>query len=43
MAFAIMANATDVAPKLISKENIGTKVHCLSNTLEPPPSASQLS
>ena len=33
-AFTIMADATDIAPAIISKENIGTKVHALSETLK---------
>lgn len=43
VAFAIMADATNVAPDFIGKENIGAKVECLSNTLEPSCSASQSS
>jgi hypothetical protein len=37
MALAIMTDATDVMPALVSKENVGAKVDGLSTTLEPPP------
>jgi hypothetical protein len=43
MAVAIMTDAADVMPALVSKENVGAKVDGLSTTLEPPPNASQLS
>jgi hypothetical protein len=42
-ALAIMADATDVAPTFVGKENIGAKVDGLSRPLEPPPSARQFS
>ena len=33
-AFTVMADAADIAPAIISKENIGAKVHALSETLK---------
>ena len=40
-ALSIVADAADVAPKFIGKENIGAKVHGLSKALESPTSARQ--
>jgi hypothetical protein len=40
-ALAIMANAPEVAPTLVSEENVGAKVHGLSKPLEPPTSTRQ--
>jgi hypothetical protein len=40
-ALPIMANAPEVTPTLVSKEDVGAKVHGLSETLEPPTSTRQ--
>jgi hypothetical protein len=40
-ALAIMADAPEVAPTLVSKENVGAKVHGLSKTLKLPTSTRQ--
>jgi hypothetical protein len=41
IALAIMADAPDVVPMFVGKENVGAKVHGLSKALEPPPSMRQ--